>query len=360
MTSTTRTNPPVLVVGTRFGTQVHVPALRAAGFDIVGLVGTNAERTATHAAAHGIAQSFVDLDDAIRKTGAVAVTIASPPGTHAALTMRAIAHGCHVICEKPMANNVDEARAMLRAAESAGITHLIGNQFRWQPERAIVARAIKDGLIGEPRFITLTGYFPLVASPTAKMPDWWFDESAGGGWLGAHGSHLIDQVRSWLGEFESLSAALPTVADRQGSAEDSYVMRFRLVNGVEGVLQYTSGAWGAVTDMARVAGTQGTVWIQHGTVHIADDSGARELPMPADIALPPATGYSKSTGATARDPGPYTRLCEVLRAGVDGREFTSAVPPPTFHDGVACMEVMEAIRFSAKSGGELVTLKSNV
>ena len=359
---TTRSHPPALVVGTGFGARIHVPALRAAGFDVVGLVGTNAERTAKRAESNGVTQSFIDIDEAIRKTGAVAVTIASPPSTHSELTLKAIAHGCHVICEKPMANNVDEARTMLQAAERAGITHLMGNQFRWQPERAIVARAIKEGLIGEPRFITLAGYLPLVASPEAKMPDWWFDEGAGGGWLGAHGSHLIDQVRSWLGDFASLSAALPLVSARKGVAEDSYLIRFRLANGVEGVLQNTAGAWGPVTDFVRVAGTLGTIWSEKGVVYIADSDGTRELSIPADLILPPATGDKNDPRASVREPGPYIRLCEVLRAGVDGRAYTdgrdaiSAVPPPTFHDGLACMQIMDAIRGSAANDGEVIKL----
>jgi predicted dehydrogenase len=66
------------------------------------------------------------------------------------------------------------------------------------------------------------------------MPDWWFDTQAGGGWLGASGSHIVDQVRVTLGEFASLSAALPIVSAREGVAEDSYVLRFQLTNGVEG------------------------------------------------------------------------------------------------------------------------------
>jgi predicted dehydrogenase len=366
MTSTTRANPPVLVVGTGFGCRVHVPALRAAGFDVVGLVGTNAERTAKRAEKAGVPQVFTDLDEAIRKTGAVAVTIASPPQTHAPLTLAAIAHGCHVICEKPMAGNTAEARTMLEAAERAGVTHLIGHQFRWSPDRTLIQRAIADGLIGEPRFLTLASYLPLVASPEAKMPDWWFDEGVGGGWLGAHGSHLVDQVRAWLGEFASLSAALPIVSARNSVAEDSYVLRFRLTNGVQGVLQHTAGAWGSPTSVARVAGTLGTVWAENGVVRIADRDGIRELPVAAPVAAPvpanraPLTPPSHSDESQQRtsyvEITPYIRLCEILRAGVDGREPKGAVPPPTFRDGLACMEVLDAIRASASQDGILVTL----
>ncbi len=355
MTKSTSAAPPALVAGTGFGCRIHVPALRAAGFDVVGLVGSDAERTAKRAAANGIARAFTDLDDAIRKTGAVAVTIATPPATHAALTLTAISHGCHVICEKPMASNVDEARTMLQAAERAGVTHLMGNQFRWAPERAIIARALHSGMIGKPGLLTLTSYLPLVAAPDAKMPDWWFDEGAGGGWLGAHGSHIVDQVRSWLGEFASVSAALPTISAREGGAEDSYVVRFRLANGVQGVVQHTAGAWGPSADMARVAGTQGTLWSERGVVRIADRDGVRELPVPEDLQLPPPAS-SDDPRQAVREPGPYIRLCEVLRAGVDGRAIDSAVPPPTFHDGLACMEVLDAIRDSAARDGAVVSL----
>jgi predicted dehydrogenase len=344
-------------VGTGFGCRIHVPALRAAGFDVVGLVGTHAERTAKRAEAVGVKQTFTDLNEAIRNTGAVAVTIATPPHTHAALTLAAIAHGCHVICEKPMAMSTDEAHTMLKAAENAGVTHLIGNEFRWQADRALVGRALAEGLIGEPRFLTLASYLPLVAAPDAKMARWWFDETAGGGWLGAQGSHLVDQIRVWLGEFESLSAALPIVADRKDVAEDSYVLRFRLVNGVEGILQQTCGAWGAATTMTRVAGTHGTLWIDNGVVRIADNTGMRELPVPEDLALPelpvsddPRQRYSHL------ELGPYIRLCEALKSGVDGRAPSSAVSLPTFHDGVACMKVIDAIHASAANNGALITL----
>lgn len=353
----TRTAPPALVVGTGFGCRIHVPALRAAGFEVVGVVGTDAERTARRAQAAGVSQVFTDLDAAIRETGAVAVTIASPPGSHAALTLTALAHGCHVICEKPMAADVAEARTMLEAAERAGVTHLLGNEFRWQPDRALVARAIADGLIGEPRFLTLTSHMPLVADPAARMPRWWFDSAAGGGWLGAQGSHIIDQVRTWCGEFASLSAALPLVSARDASAEDSYSMRFRLANGVEGVLQQTAGAWGPPTATSRVAGTTGTLWVENGVVKLANRDGVQELPVPEELALPPLSAdLDARQRAMLFELPAYIRLCEVLRAGVDGRPLPDAVPVPTFRDGLATMEVIDAVRASAAADGARIEL----
>lgn len=350
--------PPAVVVGTGFGCRIHVPALRAAGFEVAGLVGSDPERTGRRAEKSGVPAAFIDLDEAITRTGAVAVTVATPPNTHAALTLAAISRGCHVICEKPFAANAAEARTMLVAAERAGVTHLIGNEFRWLPERAIAARAIADGLIGEPRFMSLIGYLSFVADPEARMPRWWFDADAGGGWLGAQGSHLIDQVRNWLGEFVSLSASLAIVSDRKGVAEDSYVLRFQTASGAEGVIQQSAGAWGPAVNITRVAGTEGTLWVEGDVVWVADRNGARELPVPKHLELPPPPAASSDPRQrfSHYELGPYTRLCEALRAGVDGRTPPSAVSLPTFADGVAAMEVMDAIRASARKGGALVEL----
>lgn len=352
-----KTSPPALVVGTGFGCRIHVPALRAAGFEVAGLVGTDMARTARRANNIGVSQSFVDLDEAMARTHAVAVSIATPPNTHKSLVMAALSRDCHIICEKPFAMNTAEARKMLDAARRACVVHFVGHEFRWTPDRALAARAVADGMIGEPRLLTLTQYHSLVASSDAKMPRWWFDEQSGGGWLGASGSHIIDQVRSWLGEFASLSAALPVVSDREAVAEDTYVVRFRLANGAEGTIQQTAGAWGPAAAMSRVAGTKGSLWIENGAVWLADRDGSRMLSVPADLELPPPPSESDDPRHRFShiELGPYTRLCEAFRSAIDGK-LSSAVAPATFADGLAEMEVLDAIRASSAKGGALIAV----
>ncbi len=301
---------------------------------------------------------MTDLDAALALDGAVAVTVATPPDTHARVAIAAARAGKHVVCEKPFAANVTEARAMLAAAEDAAVTHLVGHEFRWAPDRAVVARAVADGAIGEPRFATFVSYVPLVADPETKVPRWWFDEAAGGGWLGASGSHVVDQIRTWLGEFESVSATLGLVSARADGAEDSFTVRFRLRSGVDGVLQQTAAAWGPIAGSTRVAGADGTLWTEGDTVWLADRSGARELAVPADLVAPvgPEESDDPRQRFTHLELGPYTRLCEALRTGVEGRPVEAAVPVPTFADGVAGMEVLDAIRASAAGGGAVVRL----
>jgi len=350
--------PPALVVGTGFGCRVHVPALRAAGFDVAGLVGADPDRTRQRAEASAVPLAFTDLDEAITRTRAVAVTIATPPDTHAQLSIAAIARGCHVLCEKPLARDVGEAQTMLAAAERAGVAHLVGHEFRWRPERALIARSLAAGMIGEARLLTLVQHMSLVASPDATMPSWWFDIGAGGGWLGASGSHSIDQVRTWLGEFASVSAALPTVAARKSGAEDSFAVRFRLVNGVEGILQQTAAGWGPPADTTRIAGTQGTLWLDGSAVWLADRNGARELPIPSDLTLEPRGAPGGDASRPSSVPL-FARLCVALRGAIEGLSLAGPVPVPTFADGVACMKVLDAIRASAAKGGAVVATEGS-
>ena len=350
--------PRAVVVGTGFGCRVHVPALRAAGFDVVALVGRDPEKTARRAERAGIAHACASLEDAAALGGIDAITIATPPHTHAELAIAAVEAGCHVLCEKPFAMDTAEAEAMLVAADAAGVCHLVGHEFRWASDRATVGRAIAEGRIGEPRLATLVSYVPLVADLDTRTPPWWFDSGAGGGWLGASGSHVVDQIRTWLGDITEVSARLNVVSARDGVAEDSFTVRFRLVSGVEGMVQQTAAAWGPLAAMARVAGSLGTVWIDGDEPWLADADGTRRLEVPTDLVLPAPPGESDDTRQrfTHLELGPFTRLCEVLRAGVEGGPLPDAVPVPTFADGVAEMRALDAIRASAADGGATVSL----
>jgi predicted dehydrogenase len=216
----------------------------------------------------------------------------------------------------------------------------------------VIQRAITIGAIGEPRLCTLVQHVPLVADLDTKVPPWWFDETAGGGWLGASGSHVVDQVRTWLGELAEVDASLSVVSDRDGVAEDTFTVRLRLASGAEGVLQQTAAAWGPYAGMTRVAGTKGSVWLEGDVAWIADADGTRVLDVPDDLALPPAPAERDDTRHrfTHLELGPFTRLCEVLRAAIEGAAAPSPVAPATFAEGVANTRVLDAIRESAATG----------
>jgi predicted dehydrogenase len=228
----------------------------------------------------------------------------------------------------------------------------------------MVARAIADGAIGEPRLASIIILLPQIPTSEGDMPDWWFDPGEGGGWLGALGSHVVDQLRSWVGEFESVSASLTSVTATRGPADDSFIVRFRMKNGLEGVIQSSAGTWGPPLDIARVSGSEGTIWTEGGAVRISGRGGDRELPVAPEFVLPPAPPITADPrhdtprwkGLVQVELAPYTELCRTMRAAILGEPAKSPVVPASFADGVAAMRVMDAIRQSAAAGGKLVSI----
>lgn len=347
----------VAVVGTGFGCLTHVRALRAAGFEVEALVGRDATKTAARAERFSIPVAATTLDEVLDRVEAV--TIATPPSTHAQLVRTAVAAGKHVLCEKPFACDADQARELLARAEEANVVHLLGTEFRFAPGQALLARVVRSGAIGEARLATFVLHIPLLADPHAEVPAWWSDATQGGGWLGAQASHVVDQIRVTLGEFARVSASLPHVVERGWSAEDAYVVHFELVGGTVGMMQGVASDRGPMLFGTRVVGTRGTVWVEGDRVQIADADGTRDITAPQELAVappdpPPAdlmhTAYDllHSTGI---DLGPYTRLAEVFRDLIAGSNLTELDPrPATFADGVADMAVLDAIRRSARDG----------
>jgi predicted dehydrogenase len=202
-------------------------------------------------------------------------------------------------------------------------------------------------------------HVPVLADRDADLPDWWADSSQGGGWLGAHGSQVIDQIRATLGEFDAVTASLVNIA-RPSAVDDGFVVHFRLRSGVAGVMQSTAADRGPFLVETRVVGTQGTAWIEGlgETVRVADALGTRQLEIPDDLrtappsAPPPGlltTTYERMIGH-GLDLGPFTRLAEHFRSRIEGAAPPPGPRPATFADGLADMLVLDAIRRSAAEG----------
>jgi len=358
----------VVVAGTSFGCLTHVPALRAAGFVVRGLVGHDAARTRERADILGIEHAGTSLTDALGAPGVDAVSIATPPHTHGPLVLEALAAGKHVVCEKPFAADAAEAERLCDAADAAGVVNLVGHELRWLPANAALEQAVRDELIGPPRLATVIWLAPALAAPGDDAPEWWTDAGSGGGWLGAHGSHVVDHLRATLGEIDAVSGGLTVTSDHAWSADDTYTFRFRTRGGAEGLAQSSYATYGPLTAVTRVSGPLGTVWIEGNVVSpaaeawIADAAGTRRLPIREDLAwempapLPDAliaglgTKYGRNHATGATIPA-YTALARDFRDLILGREVVGPPRPPTFRDGLAHMRVLDAIRRASADGG---------
>lgn len=351
--------PGIVVFGTGFGCYTHVRALRLAGFEVRAVVGRDREKTRKRAAQFEVPLALVSIDEALALPDVEAVTIATPPHTHAPIALRALEAGKHVICEKPFARDVEEGQRLCDAAARAGRVALVGTEFRFDAGQAMLARTVASGVIGEPRLATVLLHVGVLADPEAEIPVWWRDADQGGGWLGAHGSQVIDQVRFTLGEFAAVSASTAHVVDRSMSADDAFVVHFRMQSGCVGTLQSTCSDRSPPMIETRVTGSQGTAWIRGigAEVFVATREGTRQIETDDDLAggaiVPPPEGaletdYERMIGIGLDIP-PYTRLAETFRARIEGREDPTRSRPARFEDGLESLRVLEAARAAAAS-----------
>ena len=357
------------VVGTSFGARIHVPALRHAGFDVVALVGVNPDKTARRAERLGIDGAYVSLMAALER-GLDVVSIAGPPATHAPLASEAIAAGCHVLCEKPFTLDVPEAEGLVRDGAAAGVTTVLGHEFRWSNAQATIGWALETGLIGTPKILVSASFISMLRS--FPMPDWWFDPARGGGWLNASGSHRIDSLRQWFGEVAGVSAGLTSVSDPALDVDDAFTIRCAMRSGVDATLVQSGAAVGPAAGMTRLVGTRGTLWVEGDTVHIAEDPGEdgegapaggfaaahRVLDPPAELVLPNVDELATGPLAdmTRMELPAYIRLAEAFRRAIEGEPPAPGPRPATFADGLACMRVLAAVRRSAADGGRWIEI----
>lgn len=344
-----------VVVGTGFGVITHVRALQNAGIAVRALVGRNEAKAKERAALFDIPHALTEFEHALALDGLDIVSIATPPYAHGSYAIAAARAGKHLLCEKPFARDLDEARAMLSAAEAAGVVHLLGTEFRFGTPQATLTRALRQGLIGEPRHASFALEIPTLVDPAAGLPEWWEDAAQGGGWLGAYGTHVIDQIRDCLGEFTAVSAQLRTLSPRPAmTADDTYTVQFELANGCTGTMHSSCAIGGSFVATTKVVGSSGVIWIEGNDVRYDTGDGPQTLPPPPDLpdiapVPPPMTlmhttyDYWHSMGI---DLEPYTRVCRVLRDRIEGRDVATDPRAATFHDGVANQAVVDAIRRS--------------
>jgi predicted dehydrogenase len=130
-------------------------------------------------------------------------------------------------------------------------------------------------------------------------------------------------------------------------------------------MQQSSSSFGPLVEMTRIAGSEGSIWTDHDGAHFADRTSESALAVPADLVLPPPPPLGDDERQQRMDwqamatveIAPYTERCRSMRAAILGGPAPSPVPMATFADGVANMQVMDAIRFSARNGGAMVRVK---
>lgn len=349
----------IAIFGNSFAEKVLLPALAHVGkqegtaLEVVGISGKHEDKARATAdrwkipTATGNWPELFDLEPDLS-------IIATPVDLHFDMARNALELGSAVLCEKPFALDVPQAQELAELAK--GRLALIDHQLRWSPHRRKIRELIAEGFIGE--VLNIRSDLVLENPSFLERPhSWWFEESRGGGVLGALASHMIDGLQWMFGPIDSVNARLETHIksrpDASGqpkpvTADDFAELWMSLESGASVSMTTAVCMPGASRWLMEIAGTQGTLRLDMEDDLIGGRHGEDMAPIhPAHPMPDPASFGMQTSGAFSALSPVY--LSEIVRAVARGE--THVPEAATFEDGVACMRVLDAARRSSKAGG---------
>jgi predicted dehydrogenase len=204
----------------------------------------NADKAADFARRHGIPNWTTNLDDVLNDSEINAIYIATPPDSHAGLTIKAAEAGKAVYVEKPMANSYADCLAMIEACEKAGVPLFVAYYRRVLPGFVKVKELIDKGALGEVRLVNIEMFQALQPELIARSESNWRvqPEISGGGYFHDLASHQLDYLDFLFGEIVDAHGMSANQAHLY-PADDIVSASFRFKNGVFG-----SGIWCFSTD----------------------------------------------------------------------------------------------------------------
>lgn len=263
------------VIGASFAKAAYLPALASIDdVEIVAVASARLESAQAAASQFQVPYAYDDWRQMLEAHSLDLVGIATPTIHHAPMTLAALEAGAHVLCEKPMAMNSDEARQMLEGAEALGRVHIIGHELRFNPTRRKLKALLDEGYIGQVRHVNIVNITPTWGDPASRPAgDWWSLAEMGGGRLGANGSHQTDLLRWWLGEFGAVTGVAKTVVPNRldkatgqlwtATADDLTTFTAELQNGALATVFMSGVARHNLGNHTQIFGSEGTILLSN-------------------------------------------------------------------------------------------------
>jgi len=278
------------------------------------------------------AQIFDDYDALLESPDVDAIYVPLPNSLHVEWTLKAIAAGKHVLCEKPFALNAAEAERAVEAARGANLTLMEGFMYRFHPQMRRLGELVRGGAIGEVRQV-VAEFGHRVDDPE----DVRIIGSLGGGALGDVGCYCVSGVRLAFGSEPKRATAFARYADDGADEELAGVLEF---DGGLGFVSCSTSS--ARRERLEVVGTDGRVTL-HAPFRADKAGGTLEISRGVEL-----DAEHFETGA------PYLAELEEFAAAIlEGRE--TAIGPAEI---LGNARAIDALLDSARAGGGGRSLRS--
>jgi predicted dehydrogenase len=302
------------------------------------------------------------------------VDVCTPGHTHAEIVIAALEAGKHVLCEKPLANSVEEAEAMTRAAERAaadGVRAMVGFTYRRVPAISLARQLVAEGRLGTLHHVRAQYLQDWIVDPQAPL-SWRLEkDKAGSGALGDIGAHIIDITQFITGDtITRVSGRLRTFVDERplpsehaglsGTAgtgtgkvtvDDAATFLADFRGGAMGVFEATRFASGRKNAIRiEINGSRGSIAFDFEDMNVlhffdgtedAGTAGFRRI-LVTEAVHPYVGAWWPPGHVIGYEHGFIHQAVDLVRAIADGTD-----PTPTFADGLQVQRVLAAVETSS-------------
>ncbi|MGB2924720.1 MAG: Gfo/Idh/MocA family oxidoreductase [Limnothrix sp.] len=350
----------VAVVGTGFGQKIHIPGLQHHHrTEVVSVYHRDPQKAQAIATEHNISHSATNLDEILQNPAVEAVTLATPPFLHYKMGKQILAAGKHLLIEKPITLDADEALELYRLAESKNLVVTPDFEFRFVPAWQQFAEYLQNDFVGNKRLITINWIVTSRADPERPW-NWYAQKSQGGGALGAVGSHAFDYINWLFGPVNRISGHLscaikerpdPKDGDKLKpvDADDTCLIMLELADGTPCQINISSVAHHGRGHWVEVYGDRGSMVLGsdnlkdyvHGFTLKAGKAGEplQEVPIADHYQFPKTF-----------DDGRLAPFIRVVNHWVNGIENPQAIAAPTLAEGIYSQLLMDLTHQSHAEG----------
>ncbi len=344
-----------------------VPVLQA-------IAGRNEEAVKAAAEKMGWASYETDWRRLLERDDIDLIDIGTPNNTHAEMAIAAAEAGKHVICEKPLAMTVEQAKRMLEAVKKNGVVHMIMHNYRFAPAVQFAKKLIQEGRLGKIYHIRATYLQDWIMDPQFPLVWRLQKEVCGSGTHGDLAAHILDLARFLVGEFKEVVGVMETfikqrpIGEMSGGlsasvkggelgevdVDDASIFLARFENGALGTFEATRFAGGNRNgNRFEINGEKGSIrWDLENMntlqVYFADDEpglqGFRSINC-QEAQHPYAGAYWPPGHIIGYEHTFINLLVELMNGIANGYS-----PSPNFEDGLRNQAVLEAVEKSAATG----------
>lgn len=228
------------------GFEIHPETVIAAVCD------TLEERTKEVAAQLGGIPAFHDHNEMLEQVEMDLVYVAVPPKFHHAVASDVMKKGIHILCEKPLANSLEEAESLLNQAKAADVVHAMNFPLNYSPAARNFEKMIKTDYVGKLRRVQLKMHFPEWPRPWQQNA--WVASKEQGGYVLEVGIHYIQQIQKIFGEVKVKDVQLQFPDDPKACE-----------NAILATLELSDGTPVLIDGMSQIAGKEEIAFTAYGT-----------------------------------------------------------------------------------------------